>query len=107
VLAKWLQRAGKVVLFDEPTQGVDVEAKTELFALIRGLAEEGRAVIVISSDFAELAQICTRVVVLREGQVSGVLEGDEISEDALVRLAYAPAGTSPSAPPPLGAVSPA
>jgi ribose transport system ATP-binding protein len=107
VLAKWLQRAGKIVIFDEPTQGVDVEAKTELFALIRGLAEEGRAVIVISSDFAELAQICTPVVVLREGQVSGVLEGDEISEDALVRLAYAPTGTSTSAPPSLGAVSPA
>jgi ABC-type sugar transport system ATPase subunit len=106
VLAKWLQRAGKVVIFDEPTQGVDVEAKAELFGLVRALAEEGRGVIVISSDFAELAQICTRVVVLREGEVSGVLGGDEISEDALVRLAYAAAATSTSAAS-LGAVSPA
>jgi ribose transport system ATP-binding protein len=107
VLAKWLQRSGKVVLFDEPTQGVDVEAKEELFALVRGLAEEGRGVIVISSDFAELAQICTRVVVLREGHVSGVLEGEEISEEALVRLAYAAAGRPPSAAASVGAVSPA
>jgi ABC-type sugar transport system ATPase subunit len=105
VLAKWLQRGGKVVIFDEPTQGVDVEAKEELFALVRGLAEEGRGVIVISSDFAELARLCTRVVVLREGQVSGVLERHDISEDALVRLAYAAAGTS-VAEVSVGAVSP-
>jgi ribose transport system ATP-binding protein len=107
VLAKWLQRAGKIVIFDEPTQGVDVEAKAELYAIVRHLAEEGRAVIVISSDFAELAQICTRVVVLREGQVSGVLEGEHVSEDALVRLAYATSGTYSFARASLGAESPA
>ena len=96
VLAKWLQQIGRIMIFDEPSQGIDVGAKTEMFALIQGLAAEGRGVIAISSDFAELAAICTRVVVLREGRVSGVLAAPAVTEDALVRLAY---GASASGPP--------
>ena len=90
VLAKWVLRSGRVLIFDEPTQGVDVGAKVEIFALIRELAEEGKGIILICSDFAELEAICTRVVALHEGTLSGELEGDEISEDALIRLAYRP-----------------
>jgi ABC-type sugar transport system ATPase subunit len=89
VFAKWLERHGTVFMFDEPTQGVDVGAKAELFTLIQSLAVRGRrGVILISSDFAELAQTCHRVVVLREGRVSGVLEAPNITEDLLIRLAY-------------------
>ena len=88
VLAKWLERQGAVFIFDEPTQGVDVGAKAELFSLIQELVSHGRGAIVISSDFAELVQICNRVVALREGRVSGVLEAPNITEDALLRLAY-------------------
>jgi ABC-type sugar transport system ATPase subunit len=88
VLAKWLHRSGRVLIFDEPTQGVDVGAKAEIFALIRELAEEDKGVILICSDFAELEAVCTRVIALREGMVSGELEGDAISEDALIRLVY-------------------
>jgi ribose transport system ATP-binding protein len=91
VVAKWLQRAERVMIFDEPTQGVDVGTKAEIFALIRTIADSGRAAIVISSDFAELVGLCSRVVALREGRVSGTVEGDEITEEALVRLAYAAA----------------
>jgi ABC-type sugar transport system ATPase subunit len=90
VLAKWLQRAGRLLIFDEPTQGVDVGAKEEIFTLIREVAHGGRAVIVISSDFAECVTLCTRVVALREGVVSGELEEEAITEEAMVRLAYAP-----------------
>jgi ribose transport system ATP-binding protein len=100
VLAKWLERRGAVFIFDEPTQGVDVGAKAELFALIRELAGHGRGVIVISSDFAELVQICNRVVALREGRVSGVLEAPAITEDALLRLAYEDAETRATSAPP-------
>lgn len=106
VFAKWLERRGTVFLFDEPTQGVDVGAKAELFALIQRLAHDGRrGVIVISSDFAELAQVCHRVVALREGRVSGALSAPHVTEDALVRLAYddrartaatTPSGTAPT-----------
>ena len=91
LLAKWIERAGRVLIFDEPTQGVDVGAKEEIFALIRAVADDGRAVIVVSSDFSELVGLCTRVVALREGRVTGTVEGAEITEDALVRLAYAAA----------------
>jgi ABC-type sugar transport system ATPase subunit len=90
VLAKWLQRPDRVLVFDEPSQGVDVGAKAEIFALIERLAAEGRSVIVISSDFAELAAVCTRVIGIREGRVSGVVEAPGISESELIRLAYAP-----------------
>ena len=98
VLAKWLQQTARILIFDEPSQGVDVSAKAEIFSLIQAFAAEGRGLIVISSDFAELAAICTRVVVLCEGRVSGVLEAPSITEDALVRLAYnASSARSPSA----------
>jgi ABC-type sugar transport system ATPase subunit len=91
VVAKWLQRAERLMIFDEPTQGVDVGTKAEIFSLIRAIADSRRAAIVISSDFAELVGLCSRVVALREGRVSGTVAGDEITEEALVRLAYAAA----------------
>ena len=92
VLAKWLQRLDRVLIFDEPSQGVDVSAKAEIFGLIEQLAAEGRGIILISSDFAELAAVCTRVLGLREGRVTGVVETPGITETELVRLAYAPHG---------------
>ncbi len=88
VLAKWLHRSGRMLIFDEPTQGVDVGAKLEIFALIRELAAEGKGIMVICSDFAELEAVCTRIVVIREGSVAGELAADEITEEALIRLAY-------------------
>jgi ribose transport system ATP-binding protein len=89
VLAKWLTRDAKILIFDEPTQGVDVHAKAEIFALIRQTVAGGRAAIVISSDFSELVSLSHRVVVLREGAVVGHLAGSEIGEAAIVRLTYA------------------
>ena len=92
VLAKWLQRLDRVLVFDEPSQGVDVAGKAEIFGLIEQLAREGRGILLISSDFAELAAVCTRVIGIREGRVSGIADGPDLSEAALVRLAYAPTG---------------
>ena len=77
------------MIFDEPTQGVDVHAKAEIFALIRETVAQRRGAIVISSDFAELVSLAHRVIVLREGAVAGHLAGDEIGEAAIVRLTYA------------------
>ncbi|MDW5596295.1 sugar ABC transporter ATP-binding protein [Conexibacter stalactiti] len=91
VLAKWLQRSERVLIFDEPAQGVDVGAKEEMFSLIRAIAAEGRAAIVISSDYSELVGLCTRVIALQEGRVTGTVAGEEITEEALVRLSYAAA----------------
>lgn len=89
VLAKWLARENRILIFDEPTQGVDVHAKAEMFAQIRATVEAGRAAIVISSDFSELLALSDRLIVLREGRMAGELAGDQIEEQGIVRLVYA------------------
>jgi ABC-type sugar transport system ATPase subunit len=89
VLARWLDLPVEVLVFDEPTAGIDVHAKDELFSLMEGLADAGKGVILIASDFSELVAVCDRVLVLREGRVSGALAGDQITEQAIVELCYA------------------
>ena len=71
VLAKWLARGGKLLIVDEPTRGVDVGAKAAIHALIDELAQQGLAVMLISSELAEITALSTRVIVMREGQVAG------------------------------------
>lgn len=88
VLAKWLACDNKVLIFDEPTQGVDVHAKAEMFGLIRSVTEQGKSAIVISSDFSELIDLCDRIVVMREGRFVGELEGEAITEAAIVEITY-------------------
>jgi ABC-type sugar transport system ATPase subunit len=89
VLAKWLLRGGEVFLFDEPTHGVDVEAKEELYDLLEELAAEGKAVVFVSSEFSELVGVCHRVLVLSDGRLVGELVGDEITESAILERCYA------------------
>lgn len=89
VLSKWLARGGRVFIFDEPTQGVDVHAKEEIFRLIRECISDGRAGIVISSDFSELVSLCDRVLVMREGRPAGSLGQSEMSEAGIVEMVYA------------------
>jgi ABC-type sugar transport system ATPase subunit len=84
VVAKWLRTAPKVLLLDEPTQGVDVGAKAAIYGLIDQAAAAGAAVLVASSDEAELVTICDRVTVLREGRVAAELAGHELDEARLV-----------------------
>jgi ribose transport system ATP-binding protein len=89
VLAKWLESGARVLIFDEPTHGIDVGAKEEVYQLMRELAATGKVVIFISSEFPELVGICNRVIVMREGRIVGEFEGSEISESALVESCYA------------------
>ena len=74
VLAKWLSLEPKVLIFDEPTRGVDVGAKAEIYALMRELAESGVAILMISSDMEEVLHISDRVAVMHEGVLTGILE---------------------------------
>ena len=83
-LAKFLQPEPDVIVLDEPTRGVDVGAKRDIYFLIQRLAREGRAVIVISSELLELIGICHRVVVMRAGRVQATLAVDQLSEEALI-----------------------
>ncbi len=87
VLAKWLAANFKALILDEPTRGVDVGAKYEIYELINGLAESGLAVLVISSELVELIGMCDRVLVIRSGAVSGELSGSDITEEQMMRHA--------------------
>jgi ribose transport system ATP-binding protein len=88
VVGKYVRAAPELLILDEPTVGVDVGARGELYAIIRDLAEAGAAVIVISSDFEELA-ICERVAVMREGRVTALVDAPYATKDHLTSLCYA------------------
>ncbi len=88
VLAKWLALKPKVLIVDEPTRGIDVGAKAEIYRLLRELADRGVAVIVVSSDMEEVLGISDRIVVMREGNLAGILHRDDFSEQAVMNLAF-------------------
>jgi ribose transport system ATP-binding protein len=87
VFGKWLARGPKVLILDEPTRGVDVGAKTEIYSLIDELAGRGVAVWMITSDMEELLGVSDRVVVMHEGRLAGELTRDRLSEEAVMTLA--------------------
>ncbi|MDT5271473.1 MAG: ribose transport system ATP-binding protein [Acidobacteriota bacterium] len=87
VLAKWLALEPKVLIFDEPTRGIDVGAKAEIYELMRKLAEAGVAIVMISSDMEEVINVSDRVAVMHEGRVTGVLEREDCTEEKIMRLA--------------------
>jgi ribose transport system ATP-binding protein len=86
VLAKWFFIEPDIYIFDEPTVGVDVGAKQEIYSLIAALADEGKILIIISSDLPELAALCTRVIVMKNRRMAGELSGDEVTEEKVLRL---------------------
>jgi ribose transport system ATP-binding protein len=84
VLAKWLRNNPRVLLLDEPTQGVDVGAKQAIYQLVHAAADGGAAVLIASSDTGELASVCDRVLVMRDGAVRAEIKGGELTEERLV-----------------------
>jgi len=86
VLAKWLFAGSEVLIIDEPTVGVDVGAKAEIYRMMDALAQEGKAVIMISSDNPELVSVCDRVAIMRSGRFATVLAGADITEENILRL---------------------
>jgi ribose transport system ATP-binding protein len=87
VLAKWLALSPKVLIFDEPTRGIDVGAKAEIYTLIRQLAGQGVSIIAISSEMEEVLGISDRIAVMHEGKITGMLERPQFSEEAVMHLA--------------------
>ncbi|HEY6329263.1 MAG TPA: sugar ABC transporter ATP-binding protein [Blastocatellia bacterium] len=92
VLAKWLGLSPKVLIFDEPTRGIDVGAKAEIYKSMRDLTADGVAVLVISSDMEEVLWISDRVAVMHEGTITGILDRKDCSEEAIMRLAVGKGG---------------
>jgi ribose transport system ATP-binding protein len=86
VLAKWLAMSPKVMLFDEPTRGIDVGAKSEIYGLIRALSDAGVAVLMISSDMEEVIGVSDRILVMHEGRISGELRASISSVSTSVML---------------------
>jgi ribose transport system ATP-binding protein len=86
VIAKWLFRNARVFLFDEPTRGIDVGAKVEVFDLMAELARDGAAILMVSSELPELLQIADRILVMRAGRICGELPRSTTQEE-IMRLA--------------------
>ncbi|MGH6763506.1 MAG: multiple monosaccharide ABC transporter ATP-binding protein [Phyllobacterium sp.] len=85
VLSKWLFAGPEVLILDEPTRGIDVGAKYEIYTIINQLADEGKAVIMISSEMPELLGMCDRVYVMNEGRIVGELSGADVSQESIMR----------------------
>ncbi|WFU04810.1 sugar ABC transporter ATP-binding protein (plasmid) [Rhizobium sp. CB3171] len=88
VIAKWLFRGPKVLIFDEPTRGIDVGAKVEIYELLWKLAAEGKGILVVSSDLPELMGICHRIIVLSNGKIAGEIAREQFEESSILSLAY-------------------
>ena len=87
IICRWLMAEADVLIFDEPTRGIDVGAKSEIYRLIEGLAEQGRSIIVVSSELPEILRVSDRVLVMRRGIAEGVLERAKATEETIMRLA--------------------
>jgi ribose transport system ATP-binding protein len=94
VLAKWLSLQPKLIIFDEPTRGVDVGSKAEIYRLMRGLSDAGVFILMISSDMEEVLGVSDRIAVMREGMLTGIIEADDFSEKNVMKLAVAPVRTA-------------
>ncbi|MBW1667862.1 MAG: sugar ABC transporter ATP-binding protein [Deltaproteobacteria bacterium] len=87
IVARWINANPKIIILDEPTRGIDVAAKSEMYRLMRELAVQGASVIMISSELPEIIGMSDRIIVLREGEVQGELSGCEATEENVVRMA--------------------
>jgi ribose transport system ATP-binding protein len=87
VLGKWLAMTPRIMIFDEPTRGIDVGAKAEIYRLMRELADNGNVVLMISSDMEEILNISDRIAVMHEGEVTGILERADCNEQNVMQLA--------------------
>lgn len=94
IIGRWLAASTEIFLFDEPTRGIDVGAKSEIYDLIERLAEAGKAIIVVSSEMPEIIRLSDRVLVMREGRMAAMLDHEEITESALAFHAISQSGAS-------------
>jgi ribose transport system ATP-binding protein len=87
VIAKWLLRDCDILFFDEPTRGIDVGAKAEIYKLLEALADQGRAIVMISSELPEVLRVSHRVLVMCEGRITGELSAAEATQEKIMQLA--------------------
>jgi ribose transport system ATP-binding protein len=98
VVGKWLTADTDILIFDEPTRGIDVGAKSEIYKLLNDLAGQGKSIIMISSELPEILRMSHRVVVMCEGRVTGVLNADELTQERIMKFATLRNGGQVAAP---------
>jgi ABC-type sugar transport system ATPase subunit len=96
VIGKWVFRSARVILFDEPTRGIDVGAKTEVFELMDSLARSGAAILMVSSELPELLQVADRILVMRQGRLTAELGRGTTQEEIMRYATLAAAGETPA-----------
>lgn len=87
IIARWLIAESEILIMDEPTRGIDVNAKSEIYLLMKKFVESGGSIILVSSDLPEIIGISDRIVVMREGEISGIVDGEGVEENDLMKLA--------------------
>ena len=87
VLAKWISTRARILIVDEPTNGVDIGAKDEIHKILRRLAEEGTAVMVISSELPEILSVSDRIVVMRRGRITAQMDNEAVTQEAIMQKA--------------------
>ena len=87
VIAKWLVRDSEILFFDEPTRGIDVGAKSEIYKLLNALAQQGRAIVMISSEWPEVLRLSNRILVMCEGRITGEISSADATQEKIMRLA--------------------
>ena len=87
VIAKWLTRDSEILIFDEPTRGIDVGAKNEIYKLMNRLAAEGKSIIMISSEMTEVLRMSDRIIVMCEGRVTGDIDISEATQEHIMNKA--------------------
>ena len=92
LVGKWMCTAPEVFIFDEPTRGIDVGAKSEIYKIMRDLSNEGKAIIMVSSELPEILAVCDRVAVFHSGSIAGILDGATASEEQILSLAISGKG---------------
>ena len=88
ILARWMSTDATVMIFDEPTKGIDIGAKSEIYALMRKMTEQGMSIIMISSEMAEVMQVSDRILVMHEGSISGELTAEEVTRNNIMQAAF-------------------
>ena len=87
IIAKWICKDTEILIFDEPTRGIDVGAKLEIYELINQLTAQGKSIIVISSELPEILGMCDRILVMRNGKITGELEAERATQENIMKYA--------------------
>lgn len=87
IVGKWLASQANLMIFDEPTRGIDIGAKSEIYHIMRGLADEGKGIIMVSSELPELLTLCDRIVVFNKGGIAAIFDGEEATEEKIMAVA--------------------